>query len=327
MNTKEYIMDVFQHLWFPVQFMFASATFLPGTIISLLASSNIATLSSVDRFKDAWFARFWGVYGPRVRETASTNAEPMIKAARGIVLDIGPGSGEWLHVFDKSKVTKIYGVEPNRDHYEALRRRIKEAGLTDIYEIAECGVEGLTEWGIQDDSVDSVVTILWGIWAVYEHVIKDQGHWAAKYQSLVNIAWPHFLGGCSLKRDTEKSLREVGKWSKVDLKHPATEAPYAIVPHIMEHWRSDFHALKYTQRGSSCENWNLWPSLSMSEKRDACFLIREIVRIKKDTESLRSLSGEVANFVFRKEELTVYCHFDGCINSFESSFSLFYNTF
>lgn len=94
-----------------------------------------------------------------------------------------------------------------------------------------------------------------------------------------------------------------------------------------EHWRSDFHALKYTQRGSSCENWNLWPSLSMSEKRDACFLIREIVRIKKDTESLRSLSGEVANFVFRKEELTVYCHFDGCINSFESSFSLFYNTF
>lgn len=222
-------MDVFQHLWFPVQFMFASATFLPGTIISLLASSNIATLSSVDRFKDAWFARFWGVYGPRVRETASTNAEPMIKAARGIVLDIGPGSGEvclfdclsnvdertaeihmpvanlyqWLHVFDKSKVTKIYGVEPNRDHYEALRRRIKEAGLTDIYEIAECGVEGLTEWGIQDDSVDSVVTILClcsvgqpeemikdlykklrkgGIWAVYEHVIKDQGHWAAKYQ-------------------------------------------------------------------------------------------------------------------------------------------------
>ncbi|KAF7954121.1 hypothetical protein EAE96_005253 [Botrytis aclada] len=236
MNTKEYLIDVLQHLYFPVQFMFASATFLPGTIISHLASSNIATLSSVDKFKNAWFARFWAVYGPRVRESASTNAEPMIKAARGVVLDIGPGS------------------EPNRDQYEALRRRIKEAGLTDIYEIAECGVEGLTEWGIEDDSVDSVVTILClcsvgqpeemikdlykklrkgGIWAVYEHVVKDQGHWTDKYQSLINIAWPHFFSGCSLNRDTEKSLREVGKWSKVDLTHPATEAPYAIVPHIM----------------------------------------------------------------------------------------------
>ncbi|KAF7920572.1 uncharacterized protein EAE97_011465 [Botrytis byssoidea] len=254
MNTKEYIIDVLQHLYFPVQFMFASATFLPGTIVSLLVSSNIATLSSVDKFKHAWFARFWAVYGPRVRESASTNAEPMIKAARGVVLDIGPGSGEWLHVFDKSKVTKIYGVEPNRDQYEALRRRIKEAGLTDIYEIAECGVEGLAEWGIEDDSVDSVVTILClcsvgqpeemikdlykklrkgGIWAVYEHVIKDQGHWTDKYQSLINIAWPHLFGGCSLKRDTEKSLRGVGKWSKVDLTHPVTEAPYAVVPHIM----------------------------------------------------------------------------------------------
>lgn len=63
------------------------------------------------------------------------------------------------------------------------------------------------------------------------------------------------------------------------------------------------------------------------ETRGACFLIREIVRIKKNTESLRSLSGEVAYFVVRKEELAVYCHFDGCISSFQSSFSLFYNTF
>ncbi|CAD6444771.1 63f628ce-dcbe-465b-9b13-1303b274220c [Sclerotinia trifoliorum] len=254
MNTKEYIKDVLQHLWFPIEFMIVSFTFLPGTIISLLTSANVTTLSSVDRIKDAWFARFWAVYGPQVRESASENAEPMIKAARGIVLDIGPGSGEWLHVFDKSKVTKIYGVEPNRDHYDLLRRRIKEAGLTDIYEIAECGVEGLTKWGIEDESVDSVVTILClcsvgqpeemikdlykklrkgGIWALYEHVVKEQEGWPSKYQSLVNMAWPHFLGGCSLRRDTGKSLMEVGKWSKVDLKHPVTEPSYAIVPHIM----------------------------------------------------------------------------------------------
>lgn len=84
-----------------------------------------------------------------------------------------------------------------------MRRRIKDAGLTDIYEIVECGVEGLTKWGIKDNSVDSVVTILClcsvdepeemikdlykklkvgGIWALFEHVVTKQGGLIAKYQ-------------------------------------------------------------------------------------------------------------------------------------------------
>ncbi|ESZ90681.1 hypothetical protein SBOR_8928 [Sclerotinia borealis F-4128] len=254
MNTKEYIQDVFLNLWGPVGFLIISLTYLPGTILFLLTSFNVTALSSVDRIKDAWFARFWAVHGPLVRENASENAEPIIKEARGIVLDIGPGSGEWLHVFDKSKVTKIYGVEPNRDHYDGLRKRIKDAGLTDIYEIVECGVEGLTKWGIEDESVDSVVTIQClcsvgepeemirnlykklkkgGIWAAFEHVVTKQDGWIAKYQSFLDIVWPHCLGGCSITRDTEKSLREVGKWSKIDLKQPAAEPSYKVVPHIM----------------------------------------------------------------------------------------------
>ncbi|KAB8288462.1 hypothetical protein EYC80_010127 [Monilinia laxa] len=254
MDTKEYVKDVLINLWDPIGFMIISFTFLPGTIFALLTSFNITALSSFDRVKDAWFARFWAVVGPGAREMASQNAEPMIKAARGIVLDIGPGSGEWLHIFDKSKVVKIYGVEPNRDHYDSLRKRIKDAGLTDIYEIAECGVEGLTKWGVEDESIDSVVTIqclcsvgdpeemikdlyrklkIGGIWAVYEHVVTKQGGWIAKYQSWINILWPHFLGGCSITRDTEKSLREVGKWSKIDLKQPAGEPSYKVLPHVM----------------------------------------------------------------------------------------------
>lgn len=155
-----------------------------------------------------------------------------------------------------------------------MRQRIKSAGLTDIYEIAECGVEGLSEWGIVDESIDSVITILClcsvskpeemirdlyrklrkgGIWAVYEHVVTKQGGFISWYQcklclfyegmrmrmrmvlmgaALINIAWPHFLGGCSIRRDTEKSLREVGEWSKVGLK-PASEVSYQVLPHII----------------------------------------------------------------------------------------------
>ncbi|PQE23403.1 methyltransferase domain-containing protein [Rutstroemia sp. NJR-2017a WRK4] len=202
MNTKEFIQDVLMHMWFPVQFMAISVSFFPGAILSLLAS-NPAALMSTSRIKDAWFANFWGKVGPEVRKTASVNAGPLIQQARGVVLDIGPGSGEWLHVFDKSRVTKIYGVEPNRDHYAVLRRRIEEAGLTGVYEIVEGGVEDLTKWGIQEESVDSIVTILClcsvdspeemievlygklkkgGVWLLHEHVRTKQGGWVKWYQ-------------------------------------------------------------------------------------------------------------------------------------------------
>ncbi|KAM3075013.1 hypothetical protein ACMFMG_007526 [Clarireedia jacksonii] len=252
MNTKEYLQDVLLHLFFPLQFMFISLSYLPGAILSLLSSDPTA-LTSVTRTKDAWFAHFWGKVGPQVRQTASVNAAPIIKQARGVVLDIGPGSGEWLRVFDKSKVTKIYGVEPNRDHYAILRRRIEEAGLTDVYEIVEGGVEDLTKWGIGEETVDSIVTILClcsvdrpeemmevlygklkkgGIWLLYEHVLTKQGGWVKWYQALIDIPWPHFLGGCSITRDTERSLKKAGAWSKVDLAPPVDEPSYKILPHI-----------------------------------------------------------------------------------------------
>ena len=75
------------------------------------------------------------------------------------MLDIGPGSGEWLQLFPKENVTRIYGVEPNRDHHELLRRRIKEAGLSDVYVIVPVGVEDLGEEWVRAGEVDTVVTI------------------------------------------------------------------------------------------------------------------------------------------------------------------------
>lgn len=75
------------------------------------------------------------------------------------MLDIGPGSGEWLKCFDKAKVRKVYGVEPNPDQHPLLRERISEAGLEGIYEIVPVGVEGLGEKWVRRGEVDAVVTI------------------------------------------------------------------------------------------------------------------------------------------------------------------------
>ena len=128
-----------------------------------------------------------------------------------MVLEIGPGSGEWVNLYDKEKVTKIYGVEPNKDHHDLLRKRIKEAGLSDVYVIVPVGGEELGEEWVEKLSLDSVVTIQClcsvprpremisslyeyikegGQWIVYEHVVTHQGGLITLYQG----EWLHDEG-------------------------------------------------------------------------------------------------------------------------------------
>ena len=82
--------------------------------------------------------------------------------ASGVVLELGPGIGSQLPRFDKSKITKIYGVEPCVHLHDALRRQVKECGLDDIYEIVPCGIEdvvGLKKHGITLGTIDTVLSV------------------------------------------------------------------------------------------------------------------------------------------------------------------------
>ena len=50
-------------------------------------------------------------------------------------------------------------MEPNTDHHEGLRKRIKQAGLSDVYVIVPVGAENLgTKW-VQKEEVDSIITV------------------------------------------------------------------------------------------------------------------------------------------------------------------------
>jgi SAM-dependent methyltransferase len=199
-------------LWYlarPWHFLLISLSYLPGTIIFLLTSLQFRTLFTPSLLKDAWFARFWSVVGTNIRQNCTPYIQPLIAQAHGVVLDIGPGSGEWLALFDKEKVSRIYGVEPNRDHHEKLSQRIKEAGLEDIYVIVPVGVEDLGTWKGDGDvklkkgEVDSVFTVLvlcsipepkrmirelygylkeGGKWIVFEHVVVKEAGLIAMYQ-------------------------------------------------------------------------------------------------------------------------------------------------
>jgi SAM-dependent methyltransferase len=117
----------------PLLLLSYSALYLIPTIFNLLLSFKISTFFSADDFKDAWFARFWAFFGPKSREVAAPYVMPLLQQnARGVCLDIGPGSGQWLYLFQRANnpaITKIYGIEPNPGMHKALRENAINAGL------------------------------------------------------------------------------------------------------------------------------------------------------------------------------------------------------
>jgi len=79
-----------------------------------------------------------------------------------VVLEIGPGSGNQLSRYDKSKVDRIHGVEPNVDLHAALRATVKECGLSDVYTIVPCGIEDvdmLGKYGVEREIIDTVLSV------------------------------------------------------------------------------------------------------------------------------------------------------------------------
>ena len=194
----------------PLLFLAYSAYYIFPTIYDLIVSFNFKPFFSIDEFKDAWFARFWVFFGPKSRESAAPKVMPLLQnSARGVCLDIGPGTGQWLYLFARANnkdITKIYGVEPNRGMHAELRQNAVAAGLGDIYEIVGCGAEELdTKGGIQKGSIDTIITVQClcsvptpekiiknlypmlkpgGRWLVYEHIkTKHQGEFVGYWQS------------------------------------------------------------------------------------------------------------------------------------------------
>ncbi|RYP58010.1 hypothetical protein DL770_010526 [Monosporascus sp. CRB-9-2] len=204
----------------PWLFLWQSAKHLPGTALALLRADPglrgaLLLISSPHRLRDAWFGRFWAAAGPGVQQGAeplvlallegrATGGRvvdiPLSPAVGGTVLEIGAGSGFWVHVFsdryrrhrrqqqkpsdseegsrrsedeNENAITRVYGVEPNGAQHASLRGRVEAAGLADVYRIAPVGIEDLGDaekWGRYDEgdeggriekgSVDCIVSIL-----------------------------------------------------------------------------------------------------------------------------------------------------------------------
>jgi SAM-dependent methyltransferase len=201
---------LFEMLWKPWYLMLITLTFIPQTLLKIFCQGQFGTLVSWHAFRDAWFANTWAVLGPQLAEGSARVVKELQSRSRGVVLDIGPGAGDWVHLYSNPAkggggVTKIYGVEPNLDQHASLRRKVREAGLEGVYEIVGAGAEelGRLGLGIGKGGVDTVVTkqVLCsapgperlvrelygylkpgGVWIMYEHVKTKERGWVNWYQ-------------------------------------------------------------------------------------------------------------------------------------------------
>jgi ubiquinone/menaquinone biosynthesis C-methylase UbiE len=149
----------------------------------------------------------------------------LVPQAKGVVLELGMGSGLNLPFYDPCKVTKIYGLEPDRGMLGKARRRTCAA---------PCRVRVLAEMAescsLPDASVDTVVVTfamctipdvpaaLQGV----RRVLKPGGrllfceHGRApdpevlRRQEQIEPLWKRVFGGCHLTRDIPDLIRQAG---------------------------------------------------------------------------------------------------------------------
>ncbi|GAB1314572.1 hypothetical protein MFIFM68171_04782 [Madurella fahalii] len=155
-------------------------------------------------------------------EQTKTPLPKLISAADGVVLEIGPGIGNQLRRFDKSKIS---------------RTKCAIRGWRD-YEIAACHVEDsdiLEKHGISANSVDTVISVQvlcsvhdpvavmkemyrvlkpGGKLIFYEHY-RSSDWLTAAVQYLLNPLWSFLLGGCNMTRDTKANVAAAGEWENL----------------------------------------------------------------------------------------------------------------
>lgn len=104
------------------------------------------------------FARLWTKNGKAMSTEMPGPVFSLLESCKGVVLDIGPGSGEILQRFNPERITALYGAEPAEDLHPGLLRSAEETGFGVKYHALLCGgqpeslIPALHKIGIMNES-------------------------------------------------------------------------------------------------------------------------------------------------------------------------------
>ena len=151
--------------------------------------------------------------------------EKIVPLAKGIVLDIGIGSGLNIPFYNKSNIDHLYGLDPSKELLKIAKPLAKKNELE--IEFLQCGAEAIP---LPDQSIDTVL-ITYTMCTIPDiklsnseimRVLKPEGQLLfcehglapdkniAKWQRRINPIWSKIAGGCNLNRDIPKLIASSG---------------------------------------------------------------------------------------------------------------------
>jgi ubiquinone/menaquinone biosynthesis C-methylase UbiE len=165
------------------------------------------------------------VHGGCSMPTFARMREKIVPKARGLVAEIGFGSGLNLPYYDPARVIRLIGIDPDPSMLGIARKGLADVGLQ--IELIEGRAETLP---LPDGSVDTAVvtyalcTILDPRSALREihRTLKPGGRllfieheraaepWRSRWQDRLNGAWGRIAGGCHLNRNPLRLIEDAG---------------------------------------------------------------------------------------------------------------------
>jgi len=151
--------------------------------------------------------------------------EKIVPLAKGIVLDIGIGSGLNIPFYNKSNIDHLYGLDPSKELLKIAKPLAKKNELE--IEFLQCGAEAIP---LPDQSIDTVL-ITYTMCTIPDiklsnseimRVLKSEGQLLfcehglapdkniAKWQRRINPIWSKIAGGCNLNRDIPNLITSSG---------------------------------------------------------------------------------------------------------------------
>ena len=149
----------------------------------------------------------------------------VVPLAKGLVLDVGIGSGLNIPFYDMTKIDKVIGLDPSEE-LNNLAIGVAEENKVDV-DFMLCGAEDIP---LPDNHVDTVL-ITYTMCTIPEvmeankemlRVLKPEGRLifcehglapdpkVAKWQSRIDPIWGKIAGGCHLNRDIPELITSAG---------------------------------------------------------------------------------------------------------------------
>ena len=149
----------------------------------------------------------------------------VVPLAEGDVLEVGIGSGLNLPFYDKSKINKLWGLDPS----EELNKMAAEVAKEEEMEV-DFIISGAEEIPLPDNKVDTVI-LTYTMCTIpdvdlaneeIKRVLKPEGklifceHGIApdeniyKWQKWINPIWKRIAGGCNLHRNIPEIIERSG---------------------------------------------------------------------------------------------------------------------